>query len=135
MKRIIITLILITLYSCVGNNVYFDLEKNGIITCDDELISKVIIEEIDGDFDFYSFKLKEHRKGIGVKFFNVYSINKAFEIRDNLGKIVKPYEYRLKASSKYKVRHMSKGDAAESYVIITTDENGKIIEADILDCN
>jgi len=134
MKKIVLSVMTIFIVSCSGNSIYFDLEKKGIISCDDSLISKVLIEEVEGDFDFFSCDLKESRRGIGVKFFNVYKIDNAFQIKNGLHGIVSPYEYRLKPNTNYKITHGSKGDAAVQSIIITTDENGDIIDADVLSC-
>lgn len=108
------------------------MERKEIIPCGNTSISTVMIQEVGGNFDFYYFKLKRPNKG--VKFFSVVEINNSFEITSKL-KEINPSDFKLKPLSRYEVINVSNGDAAQSTIVITTDEQGNIIDADKTDCD
>lgn len=135
MKKIFILLISLFIISCSGNGIYFSIEEKAIISCHDSLLSKLSIEGINENHDYFRIVLKEERNGIGVLKLHLNSISDEFDIYNSLGKKVDRSEYKLKPSSKYLISHFSKGDAAASEIIVTTDKNGNIVNADKLDCN
>lgn len=135
MKKIFILLVVILLTACSGNSSYFDLEKKGIISCNDNYISKVYIKGLDENNDYYRFSLNWNQNKYGVKFFSVVNIRDDFETYTHLGKLINNSEFALKPLSRYEVINVSNGDATQSTIIITTDEHGNIIDADKTDCN
>lgn len=123
------------LTACSGNSSYFDLEKKGIISCNDNYISKVFIKGLDENNDYYRFSLNWNQNKYGVRFFSVINIPQDFEIYTHLGKSINNSEYTLKPLSRYEIINVSSGDAAQSIIVITTDEQGNIIDADKTHCN
>lgn len=134
MKKSLIILAIIFIVSCTDNSSYFDLNKEGIVSCQESLISKVMIKGLDDNFDYYRFSLMENRNGIGVKFFSVSDINDAFIISTISGKTINNSEFKLKPSSKYEISNVSNGDATQSTITIITDEKGNIVDASVLSC-
>ncbi len=98
------------------------------------LISKVKVEGLDDNFDYYVFSLKNNND-IGVKLFSLTKISNVFSISTASGKIINNSEFKLKPSSKYKISNISSGDATEFSITIITNENGDIVKASNLDCN
>ena len=134
MKKIFLILTTLLIVSCSGNSVYFDLHKKNMISCDNLLISKVKVEGLDDNFDYYVFSLKSNNN-IGVKLFNLTKISDAFSISTTSGKIINNSEFKLKPSSSYKISNISNGDATQFSITIITNENGNIVKASNLDCN
>jgi hypothetical protein len=134
MKKIFLILTTLLIVSCSGNSVYFDLHKKNMISCDNLLISKVKVEGLDDNFDYYVFSLKSNNN-IGVKLFNLTKISDAFSISTTSGKIINNSEFKLKPSSRYKISNISNGDATQFSITIITNENGNIVKASNLDCN
>jgi hypothetical protein len=134
MKKIFLILTTLLIVSCSGNSVYFDLHKKNMISCDNLLISKVKVEGLDDNFDYYVFSLKSNNN-IGVKLFSLTKISDAFSISTTSGKIINNSEFKLKPSSRYKISNISNGDATQFSITIITNENGNIVKASNLDCN
>jgi len=118
--------------SCKSNTIYFDLDKKEITSCNDAVLSRVMVEGQDGTESFM-FKLKPGHRG--KTYMNIENPDTIFTITDMPFGEMKNHGFTLKPSSEYKISNLSNGDAADSSLLILTDKNSKIIHADIVDCN
>jgi hypothetical protein len=129
-KTLIIATISFLIISCSGNSIYYNSQKKGIMSCEGSSLFTLIIAGTGNNHDFYYFTSNK-----GVEVFNPKDIHTDFIIKDKKDNIIANSDFRLKSLSRYKISNASKGDAGEQWVIVKTDNNGEIIDADKMHCD
>ena len=127
------TLFTVTLLltSCYSNEIYFDMEKQSVVRCED-VIKQLYISSKDGK-DCLCFTVSPGKKG--SKVFSLKELNTNYTI-DVLNSSV-PLDFlhfKLRPETEYEIINHSNGDAAEGNLLIRTDKNGAVIYANKPSC-
>jgi hypothetical protein len=127
---VIVITITFLIISCSGNSIYYNSQKKGIMSCEGSFLSTLIIAGTGNNYDFYYITSNK-----GVEVFKPKDIHSDFVIKDKKDNIIANSDFRLKPLSEYKISNTSKGDAGEQWLIVKTDNNGEIINADKIHCD
>jgi hypothetical protein len=131
LKTLLSTIIIaLIMFSCSGNSIYYDFHKKGVVSCDGSPISTLSIIGTDKNSEF--FYLTSNNGAALLSFNNIPS---QFVIRDKKDNIISNEDFKLKSFSEYKISNTSRGDAAEQWVTIKTNDMGVIISADKINCD
>lgn len=110
--------------SCYDNQIHYDLEAQTIKTCNGKSISYLFIESEQGEI--WEFHRKAGTEGVNV--FNLDSPSSSYTL--TRGDIALPVDsFRLLPTHQYIITNHTYGDAADSEIEVSTDENGKIRSA------
>lgn len=110
--------------SCYDNQIYCDLEAQTIKTCNGESISYLFIDSVEGES--WTFHKKAGTEGVNA--FNLDLPNSSYTLTK--GNIQLPLDsFRLLPKQQYTIINHTYGDAANSEIVVSTNENGKIDRA------
>lgn len=118
----------VILSGCVGNNTYFNVDKQSIVSCSGGDIN---VFELKADSQTYEFHVRKDVK-------SQTEIVIADIMRNNV--VVQSYPnsfdttFVLSPNSEYVFINRTIGDATESEVTFTTDKRGKIVNASRVEC-
>ena len=127
----ILLFLLITLGSCLSNEIYFDSDQSMIFSCDGYRLKSVEIRN-DNSEEFISITIKSGEVGdYGIA---IGKVSERYNVIVN-GAAKEDRLIRLKPSSKYTITNFSIGDAGMGQLTVATDENGDIIASEDLNCN
>jgi hypothetical protein len=132
MKQIFLTIPLIALLSCSGNEIYCDMEQQAIATCSGKPISSLYIEYADSQ-GYYYFRKRPNRKGTNS--FSLIDIDTCYTITLNfVDHDIRHIPFALEPNKEYVVKHISDGDAGAGILRFKTNGQGVIVESDKTFC-
>lgn len=129
-KMLLWIVAIVSLTSCSDNQIYFDKETQSINTCNGKTIRDLIIDEVNGN-SLYRFVTVKDK--IGANSFSLIALDKNYKL-EKMGQELPLDSFNLNPDSEYRIRNSTNGDAAFGEINIRTNENAKIVEADITSC-
>jgi hypothetical protein len=123
--------VIVTLFSsCYNNNIYYDMKKQLVETCNGKPIRQLYIISQDNHI-FYHFALINDQEGVNS--FSLLNLNNQYSLEILNRKI--PLEgFKLIPGAEYKITNSSYGDAASSDIKIKVGERGEIAFANKTTC-
>jgi hypothetical protein len=127
LKYCIIVIFAFVLVSCFGNNIYFDLEKQTICSCNKQTITSLNIHDLDNQ-NTYFFTLRPNKNGTNCLSIQTWSGD--YFVENIFDYTVNSKNFRLKPNTEYEIYNHTFGDAAGGKLIVKTNNKGMVIYAD-----
>jgi hypothetical protein len=130
-NKLFLSLIVLCLTSCSGNQIYFDINNQSVKTCSGAKIRELYITSLNTN-EYYIFSTMPGKFGVNEVSFN--NLNHEYMIEYKGDSLIKTEDFKLHPDMNYEIKNTSNGDAAESIIKIKTGKN-RIIFSNTLKCD
>ena len=117
------------LISCHSSSMYFDIEQQAIIGCENPITKLYIISKDNKDYLYFS--ILHPKKGSNK--FNIKKLIKDYSI-ETTRTCIDLQDFKLRPETEYEIINYSNGDATSGKLLIRTDKNSSVIYADKTSC-